>query len=142
MENIQQEIPRNFYRLRWKFFFTNGKLPKTGVWNGTSQLVSDSAFAINKEFMESVSIEAENLVTNEILTLVNCPKSEYASMQWEAYARMPAFFKGNGGTARENISGLSILTSDEKITAWVNGNISREQLSDHDKKFNIKEHSI
>lgn len=139
-----EPIPTRLFRLRWRFEFANGKAPRTGIWDGTSNNFGDSAAAVDKNGLLRVLIQAEDRLNNvgQMLTLVDCPGQEYASMQWEAYSRLPGFFAGAGITPRAHVSGLSILTTDEKITAWVSGKITRAPLTEHDKQWSILEHSL
>lgn len=137
----QKEIPKSLYRLRWKFHYSDGKKSRIGIWNGVSQKESDSAWAVDKTNLSFVEIEGED-VNGYTKTFINCDGQSYASMQWEAYARMPAFIKGLGGTPRSFISGLSLLTANEKFTVWVNGNVTRHELTDSDKQFKIREYEV
>lgn len=139
-----EAIPTRLFRLRWRFEFAGGKAPKTGIWDGTSSNFADSAAAVDKTGLLRVLIQAEDRLNNvgAMITLVDCPGQEYASMQWEAYSRVPAFFQGAGISPRAYVSGLSILTRDEKITAWVNGKITRTPLTENDKQWSILEHSL
>jgi hypothetical protein len=140
-----EAVPAKAYRLRWRFEFLNGKPTKTGVWDATSDLPQDSAWAVNKDGLAYAIIEGECRHTFEMKRLFVCEAAEYVSMQWEAYAKSPSLgLKPIHGAMklRANIAGLSILTREEKVTCWVNGTISREQLSEHDKTWKIKEHSV
>lgn len=138
-------VPANYFRLRWRFEFSQGKNAVVGVYDSASDLPRDSAWAINKEHLAYVIIEGENRHTFGLRRLLVCEAAAYVSMQWEAYSKSPSLgLKASHGEFKlqPNISGLSILTREEKITCWTNGTISRELLSEHDKTWKIKEHSF
>lgn len=141
-----QTIPHRFFRLRWRFEFGNGKPAKVGVWDGASDLPQDSAWAVNKTGLARAIIEGEDVSTNEVLQFVVVEGSEYASMQWEAYSKSPSLgfakSKINSVKLRPYVSGLSILTRDNKATCWVNGQVQLAPLSDHDKLWKIHEHTL
>lgn len=138
-----QPLPTKFFRLRWRFEYSDGKAPKNGVWDNATQKESDSAWAANKTNLLYAIIEAEDRQTCQLLRRVVVEGQDYASMQWEAYAKTPGFFKGAGEfKLRQHLAGLSILTRSEKITCWVNGSVERAPLSEHDKTWAIREHSV
>ena len=137
-------MPTKFFRLRWRFEFFNGKAPKIGVWDSNSDLPTDSAWAVNKEGLAKVIVEAENRQTYELKQLLVIDGPDFASMQWEAYTKAPTFgLQAKHGAIKlpAYIAGLSVLTRESKITCWVNGKITQEQLSEHDKLWQIHEHS-
>ena len=72
-----EPIPTRLFRLRWQFHYSDGKRPKIGVWDGTSQLQSDSAWAVDKTNLALVIIEGEDRLVNIGATrlLVECPLS-------------------------------------------------------------------
>lgn len=140
-----EAVPANSFRLRWRFEFSNGKNAAVGVYDSASDLPQDSAWSINKEHLANVIIEGENRITFELRRLLVCEAAAYVSMQWEAYSKSPSLgLKAEHGQfkLRAIIAGLSILTREEKITCWVNGTISRQPLSEHDKTWKIKEHLV
>lgn len=139
-----EPIPSKFFRLRWRFEF-HDRPAKVGVWDNATEKQTDAAWAVNKTGLAFAIIEAEDRQTFATRQLVVVDGHEYASMQWEAYSKSPSFgLAGAHGavTLRSNIVGLSILTRDEKITSWVNGKTVRSALSDHDKLWEITEHSL
>lgn len=140
-----EAVPVNSFRLRWRFEFSQGKKAAVGGWDCASDLPQDSAWSVNKEHLAYVIIEGESRHTFELRRLLVCEAAEFASMQWEAYSKSPSLgLKASHGKFKLQpiISGLSLLTREEKITCWVNGTISREPLSEHDKTWKIKEHSV
>lgn len=137
-----EKLPTKQLRLRWRFDFAD-KPTKRGVWDAGSMRPEDAAWAVNKTGLVAAFIEAEIRHSQEELELVRCPGQDFAMFQWEAYAKMPGLLKGNFNfTPRTTISGLSILTRNEKITVYVNGKIERKPLNEDQKKFSTHEHSL
>jgi len=143
-----EALPSNLFRLRWRFSFSDGRKDKVGIWNGSSKLPTDSAWAVDKSNLAYAYIEGEVMQgpeTGKTLVFLEVPGQVYASMQWEAYSKMPGMVALHGTQSyklRAYVSGLSILTADEKITIWVNGTSKRCPLSEQDKKFKIHEHTL
>jgi len=140
-----QGVPSKAYRLRWRFEFLNGKPSKVGVFDATSDLPQDSAWAVNKEGLAYAIIEGECRHTFATKRLYVCDAVDYVSMQWEAYSKSPSLgLKPEHGSfkLRPVISGLSVLTREEKITCWTDGTVTKEPLSEHDQQWKIKEHSV
>lgn len=138
-------MPAALYRLRWRMEFSNGKVDRRGIWDNATTLASDSAWAVNKEGLAVVIIEGEDRFQNhgEVTVFVACPHDLYASMQWEAYSKVfPFSMPDQSVMLHSNIAGLSILTADEKITAWRNGQVTRAPLTEYDKLWKIHEHSL
>ena len=138
-------VPVNAFRLRWRFEFSGNKRPAVGIYNGASDRQEDSAWAVSKEDMTYAIIEGENYLTQELVRLLECEASQYASMQWEAYSKSPSLgLKPEHGAfqLRPNIAGLSILTRTQTVTCWVDGTMTTTELSAHDKTWDIKEHSV
>jgi hypothetical protein len=136
----KQPIPVPYWRLRWKFEFSN-KPTKCGVWDLGSDHPNDAAWRINKEGLTRASIEGENRETYEIRTFFECEGSDYAFCQGEAFVKVPGVLGLKGSvTIKGTVAGISFLTREEKISVWVNGTVSRRLLSIEEKKFNFMEH--
>ncbi len=140
-----QPIPVKFRRLRWRFEFHNNKKPRVGIWDGTSKLDSDSAWAVNKDGLSKVIIESEDRWGfTQVMAVVD--GVDYVSMQWESYAKSPSLglkkdFVGEV-RLRSHIIGLSILTRTKKITCWCNGTVTEKPLKEHDMRWDIHEHKL
>lgn len=135
-------VPRRRYRLRWRFEFV-GKPTKCGVWDLGSDLFVDSAVAVNKAGLLWACIEAESLDPHnyEIKTLVREPGQNFASFKGEVFSRCGAFGVGEM-QLQALVSGISMMTNTEYITAHVDGSVDRRLLTDEEKEFKIFEHSI
>jgi hypothetical protein len=130
---------KRIYRLRWIFKYSDHKPDKIGVWNDTSGDVKTAAWAVSKENLACVIVQGEDQNCN-LKNIVVMEGHKYASMQWEAYSLIAPFGTLTIQRPRAFISGLSILTNEEKITVRVDGEIHVRQLTNHDKKFDIIEH--
>lgn len=140
-------LPRRLSRLRWVFEYSDGKARRAGIWDGISGAPIDSAWSVNKTNLARVLIEAEDLYIRpgDVTVMASVPGADYASMQWEAYSKVPlsnSSFTSNSVTPRGVVSGLSIITASEKITVTVDGSITREPLSDYQASFDIHEHKL
>lgn len=136
-----EAIPTKLLRLRWRFDFA-GKPTKRGVWDAASGRPEDAAWMVDKTGLVLAAIEGEHRDTQEEMTLVECQGQDFALFQWEAYARCPGLGMPAVFTPRTNVAGLSLLTRDEKITVWINGQWERKPLSAEEKEFNFHEHSV
>lgn len=137
----KEPIPLPKYRLRWVFEF-QGKATKKGVWNGVSKHKEDSAWAVNKDGLLRAYIEGEQYHTYKTRIFYECSGQDYASCQWEAFSRVSnALTLTTTQKPRTNISGLSFLTRDEKITVYVNGTIQKRPLTKEEMAFKIHEYT-
>lgn len=129
------------YRLRWRFDFA-GKPPKIGIWNGNGN-ASDMAWLISKEGLVRAAIEGEDIYTYEALVLLEIDGQDYSSAEWDAYSKLPGFWKGNIGIKpRTFIAGLSFLTRTHRISVGVDGSVTPRPLNDDEQTFSKKEHSV
>ena len=136
-----QPVPAKFFRLRWRFEFSDGKAPRVGVWDGASNLEADGAWAVSKENLAYAIIEAEDRQTFEIRRMLIVEGQAYGSAQWEAYVRAGnALGIKHAVTPKVHTAGLSFLTMDEKISVFVDGRITRTPLTDYQKQWKIHEH--
>jgi hypothetical protein len=125
------------YRLRWRFTFNDHKPDKIGVWNCVSGNPCDQAWSVNKTNLSRAIIEGEDEKGN-VIVFVDCPAQEYVSMQCEAYTLVPKLdFKSYTGISY--FYGLILITTEKKIKVRKNGKIVVTPLTEHDKKFDIRE---
>ena len=126
------------YRLRWVFYYTDGKV-KRGVWNGTSPRLEDTAVFQNKNNLLVAAIEGEDINGN-LKTFLEIDGKDYVSSTWERIVRLPMM--GANIKTSGKLVGLSFYTPTEKITVNTDGKISRRILSDREKRFkNFREHT-
>jgi len=129
------------WRLRWRFDFID-KAPRIGIWNGTSGSEKDSAWAVDKRGLKSASIQGEFHRDYIVKTFWFCPGEDYATMKWEGAVNIPGVlgFQGEVKLA-PRIIGLSLLSRSERITVFVNGEITKRPINEDEAKFKIYEHS-
>lgn len=138
-----QPVPDHVFRLRWVFEYSDGKAPRRGVWNGTTNQPGDSAAVVSKENLAYAIIEGEHRHTFEVIRFLVVEGPAYASAQWEAYVRAGNALGIRGSVSpRTHIAGLSFLTREERITVFVDGRVLRKPLTDHEKNWNIFEHKL
>jgi hypothetical protein len=136
-------VPARFFRLRWRFEYSDGKPPRVGVWDGATTKDADGAWAVDKTNLAYAIIEAEDRTTFEVRRALVVEGAAYASSQWEAYARAGnALAIRHAVTPRVHVAGLSFLTQEEKISVLVNGTVTRRPLTDYEKRMNIHEHKL
>ena len=118
----------NKYLLRWFADMRNGET-RTGMWNqsGECNFTSSSRF-INSDRCLVVGIEAKNIETRNIGRPVRCIVQDWLSFRWMTTASVP--FKGiarsGAATIMPNYHALTLVTRDEKVTVFIDGNVKRE----------------
>lgn len=132
-------LPSHKFRLRWRFDFAS-RPSKFGVWDSGTKRPEDSAAYVKKDGLVRACIEGEFKETQEEYLLVECQGQDFALFQWEAYAKTPAFSRWAEFTPRVVVAGLSLLTRDERITVYVNGQWCRRPLNEDEKQFSFNEH--
>lgn len=138
---VVKSTPSPKYRLRWRFDFA-GKPTRIGVFNGGGG-PNDGAWLVNKEGLVRASIEGEDMATFELKTLVEVDGHNYAHMEWITYSRLPGLYKYEGDVnPRAHIGGISLFSREHRIDVYIDGTYQVSALSDEEKLFKKKEHSI
>lgn len=139
---------QRFFRLRWMYSLSGRKESVYGQWNGSVKPGSApsefGAGRLNKYGLSYAAIQGE-LANSTLHTLFECDGHDYVMAQWIMAASSAAFFKNKNFTsykAPADVIGLAFLTRQEKVTAYVNGIVTRRPLTEEEKKFKKKEHSI
>ena len=127
---------KGFYRLRWRFDFTTGKVIR-GSWNQSDP--KEKAWAINKTHLLRAFIEGEMLGRWIVEPLLEIAGQDYASMRWVATASMAGWSRGEV-TVPGRIAGLTVITRDDAHTVFIDGSYSNRKLSDYEKAFKLREH--
>lgn len=118
------------YLLRWRFDYAD-RASVFGMWNSPHI----SAWDKNREGVVRASIEAKDVATREVRTVVACDGHEFRNFQWLAVAAVGPF-RGSVTPATHNI-GLKLLTRDEEIAILVNGKGARRLLTEDEKNINF-----
>ena len=132
------DFPR--YRLRYRFEYFDNKPTVFGKWNHSGNHPSNQAWTQKREGLSRVIIEAKDIVTNEIKTIVDCPGQDYRLLQWIAAGFLGSRQlknAGSGVTPMTRNIGISLWTSEKKIAVFNNGVVHVENLNDHDKKYHF-----
>lgn len=119
--------------LRCRFDFAHNKPTWFSMWNDSGPNDCDKAAFQNKNGLIRASIEAKNVITREIITVVECNGIDFCNFQWLAIASTPAMAKFARVTSK-NV-GLALVTRDKKINVFVNGKITVENRSEAEKNF-------
>lgn len=143
-EQLSKQLPiiqgfKPWYRLRWRFQFSDGKPDKYGQWNG-SQI---AAWSVNKANILYAVIEGEKIGAWSIHEFVRVPGPMYATCKWVAACGVSTKAVGKYGAIQKagDIVGLTFQTNDEAITVFIDGRIDRRSLTDYERKFKLKEHT-
>jgi hypothetical protein len=113
-----------FYYLRWRFEYADGKPAKYGMWSQPSVSVRDTAAFCSKENLALAMIEGRHAVTREDKIMAVVPGADYCNHQWMAESNFSPF--GHGGRLQQNIIGMKIQARDEEITVFASGEVRRE----------------
>lgn len=84
----------------------------------------------NGEGLLRASIEAQSVLTNEVVTVAECDGYDFRNFQW-----ISAAFGFTGSNAK--VVGLSMWTRDERCSVFVDGSTSCEKLNEDDKKYHF-----
>jgi len=84
----------------------------------------------NAEGLVRASIEAQDVATNEIHTVVECDGYDFCNFQW-----LSAVFGFSGGY--DKIIGINMITRDELCQVFVDGTTRIEKRTETDKKFHF-----
>jgi len=113
------------FRLRCVMEYTDRKW--RGMWDKSGERLSDMAAGQPREGLVSVSIEAKEVETAQITEVVKCPAENFSRFQWFAVARSPMKVSGSV-TIAGGVYGLTIETTNERVTAFVDGTTHIENI--------------
>jgi hypothetical protein len=126
---------RKKFRLRWVFEYHDRK-PIYGVWDNASPHVSDMAWSKTKNGLKYAVIEAEALDGYAIHRIMECEADRFVTFKWIGSVSMPSNAKMVSGGS---IIGLQLLTPDNAFSVFIDGKIEKKELTNHDKKFDLRE---
>jgi hypothetical protein len=124
-------------KLRWVFEFNNRK-PIRGCWDDESPHVSDSAWVKDKTGLKYAVIEGESLIGHAQHRLIECEGERFVTFKWVSQVALPSGMRSVRSTGQ--VVGLQLLTPENAFTVFMDGTITKRDLTDHDKKFDLKEY--
>lgn len=135
-------VPRRF-RLRWAFYYHNGRPPRIGIWDGAGNGVRDMAAFQPKDGLLWAAIEAESIFDFTIKRLVEVSGPDLQTIEWDTFVRGPGVsWKGGSYQPACRLAGLSLITRTERISAKIDGSLTRKVLSAEERCVNVFEHRL
>jgi len=116
-------------RLRWRFNYA-ARPSKYGMWSRPAEHAADMAAFNNQSDLVSAEIEAQDIASDRISVVAECPGSDFVNFEWVAAAI--------GFTASvSSIVGLTLVTRSERCSVYVDGSAAVTHRSDADKQINL-----
>ena len=141
---VESALKPAYYRFRWRFEYHSNKASVHGVWNDNhnGKDIRHCAWAVDKKDLAQCIIQSENIETFQVENILAVSGKDYASMEWVCQTKVPGGFNSMSATQLDKlVLGVSVLTHTERITCWYRGFITRAALTEHDRKFLLREHS-
>lgn len=137
-----QPVVQRKIRLRWRFEYTN-RPARWGGWDGVLPQGDPGTAALQpKDGLKWAIIEGESIFTQEGFRIVEIPGADYAHTQWEGHVRsLPFGWAEAAVTFTPKIHGMSMWTNQEKITAFIDGRVTRRPLTPEERRFQFREHT-
>lgn len=123
------------YSLRFAFDYHDGRKAWRSQWNKTGPNATDSAWAQTKTNLRRASIEGKNLLTREIITIVECDGHDFVNFEWLAVVAVP--FGTKHMTVEGTNVGAVLVTRDNRTTVLGDGTAQIQKRSEEDKKFHL-----
>jgi hypothetical protein len=122
IDSFNPERHRRF-RLRWRLEYL-GRPARYGGWDRAAQDDPHmSAWLQPKEGLLFAVVEAEDVATQDLLRVLECPGPLFCNFEWKARA----FWGGKeSGILASQLTGLGILSERERVVVFGNGNVKRE----------------
>jgi len=130
---IQDKVMK--WLLRWRFDFISHPM-KAGQWDRSATLMSDMACYNMKEGLVRASIEAKDIQTREVKTIIEVDGHNFCNFQWIAITRSPAILHGAMNIRGTNV-GLRLIARESSFEVYKDGTITIKERSEEDKKFNF-----
>lgn len=122
------------YRLRWRFDYANGST-KFGIWDNPGTTDHDKAWNKTKGIVRA-SIEAKEIATSKIGTIIECKGSAFRNFQWVAAARVPKAIGLKGSiTPPTQLVGIKLLTENDEYCVLGTGELKKRPLTDAEKSI-------
>ena len=117
------------FRLRWCFDYVN-RPSKFGMWDKDPVNENEKACRQLKDGLLMARIEGKDVLTLQVVTLAECPGSEFVNFKW-----MAEF------SARRNIHthvGMQLVTRYSEISVLREGVIRKEPRTEEDMGFHYE----
>lgn len=114
--------------VRWHLDW-NCRPAKYGAWTDAGNCPSTTAWLQPKDGLVRACITGRNRVTRMTYSLAECDGHEFIEFRWIAAFPTPMRLKGplaRGVKCIGGIQGLTLVTADEKLHAYVDGTVVRE----------------
>jgi hypothetical protein len=121
--------------LRWRYDFISHPV-KYGQWDRSATLMTDMACYNLKEGLIRASIEAKDILTREIKTIVEVDGQNFCNFQWIAITRSPAIHSGTMNIRANNV-GLRLIGRYTSFEVYKDGTVVMKERSIEDQKFNF-----
>ena len=123
----------DYYRLRWRFDYSDHKPSKYGMWSRDPDNPNEKACFQSKDNLRRAVIEGKHIRTFEIVTLAECDGWDFCNFQWMAEFRARA--NDIAGTAFCRHVGLKIVTRECWIEVGFHGGVNKIPRTEQDKNF-------
>lgn len=100
---------------------------------------------MKKDGLKAAFVEVEHQRGWGITEALEIPGHMYAGMQWVAASSLSFSATPQGvfgATTGNAVVGLAMMTNDEKFTVLIDGRVLVRPLTDYEKQFKIREHSV
>lgn len=117
------------YDVRWRLEYLD-RPAKAGLWTwpGEEKNVEGKAWLQPKEGLARCIVEARCRFTKKYVVLAECAGQDFIEFRWMAAGSIPVGAGGVGGsvTFGPGIQGMTLVSRNEKVHAYLNGKVMRE----------------
>ena len=122
------------YMIRWRKDYKSG-ITKLGSWDRPGDSPSQWAYTYSNDGLLRAVIEGKNLENGVTETLAECDGHDFRNFEWIAVS--PAPVKNAKVRLIGSIHGMTLMTTNHKYSCHIDGNISRRDLSEAEKKQHL-----
>lgn len=123
------------YVLRFGFEYHDGRKSWRSQWDRTGPNQCDSAWAQTKTNLRCACIEAKDVQTRQVTTIVQCDGHEFVNFEWLAVIGVPLGAKQV--TAEGKNVGAVLVTRNDRITVLSDGTAQIQKRSEADKQLHL-----
>lgn len=117
------------FRLRWRFNYAD-KHSRYGVWSRPAERPEDMAAFNNRGAIVSATIESQDVTNDSVRVVAECSGSDFVNFEWIATAT-------GFDTSTSQIVGLTLVTSNERCSVYVDGSAAIHKRSEDEKRLNL-----